>query len=63
MQFAHFLFFLHEAIAIPMAVKWMNLFGWVTCASLGSPARKERKIRPFKREVPKKRGIILDGRL
>jgi hypothetical protein len=26
MQFAHFLYFLREAVAIPMAVKWMILF-------------------------------------
>jgi hypothetical protein len=37
MQFAHFLFFLREAVAIPMAVKWMNLFGWVTFVGAASP--------------------------
>jgi hypothetical protein len=60
MQFAHFLFFLREAVAIPMAVKWMNFFGWVW--SLPSPRRKERKIRPFGREVPRKMGVIFIGR-
>jgi hypothetical protein len=53
MQFAHILFFLREAIAIPMAVKWMIL----------APGRKERKISGFRREVPRKKGVIFKGGL
>jgi hypothetical protein len=62
MQFAHFLFFLREAVAIPMAVKIMILFGWVVWP-WPSLNRKERKIRGFVREVPRKMGVILNGGL